>query len=221
MSFEIDRKYLEGKPQYILDILEILKREKVINSGRKGIKINSHYGKEKGNEFFQKCSQIIPYLEKFPDLTSFLICFNQDLNEIPKCIVCGENAAISSLDTPYFLRTCGKKECVEKAPFITNKERNGGVLYVQTEEAKRKNKEYFLRTYGVESPSQLEEIKEKKKQTVMKNFGVSYPAQDPEIHRKQKESYIRKHGGIGFASPSVLQKVLETNLKRYGVEKPS
>lgn len=107
---------------------------------------------------------------------------------------------------------------------------------------KRKSKQTatIVKKYGVSSVSAIPGVVEKRKQTTLKNWGVEFPAQSKTIRQQQLKSFMNrteeeKIAGIEKAKSTNLQKygvdhhmkteqqkqkVITTNLSRYGVARP-
>ena len=57
--------------------------------------------------------------------------------------------------------------------------------------------------------------------TCMERYGVPYASQSEELKKRITETTIARYGGIGYASPSIMEKVKNTCRSRYGVENPN
>lgn len=82
-----------------------------------------------------------------------------------------------------------------------------------------KQKELFLKHYGVENPSQIDFIKEKRLQTYLDKYGVLNPSQVLEFQEKRKTTYLERYGvDHPMKSEIIQQHSRETCLGKYGVE---
>lgn len=52
-------------------------------------------------------------------------------------------------------------------------------------------------------------------------YGVKNISQIKTVSKKAKKSNIDRHGGVGFSSKKINEKIKQTNLARYGVENPT
>ena len=86
--------------------------------------------------------------------------------KVEYCPICGEVCKFESSGSS-FIKTCGKKECIEAQTKAT-----------------------CLEIYGSEAPYQNEAVKEKGKQTTLERYGVENIFQDTEyIKKRTKEKY--------------------------------
>ena len=79
-----------------------------------------------------------------------------------------------------------------------------------------KAKQSYLEKYGVSNPYQIDSVKNKVKLTSLNRFGVDNVFKSTEAQEQFKQIQIEKYGGIGMSSPQVKQKIINTNLKKYG-----
>ena len=52
-------------------------------------------------------------------------------------------------------------------------------------------------------------------------YGVEFAQQNEQIKEKTAETFNARYGGVGWASPIILEKTIETNQKRYGCSWPT
>lgn len=140
----------------------------------------------------------------------------------------GDTCAVNSEHS----RKKARKTCLEKY---------GVEHYAQSDEFKEQFKKTMLERYGVENPLQSEEIKKRAQTTNIERYGGIAPTCDPEIMKKAIDTMIDRYGGVGMGgslsdrirktmteryggcgsgSDIIKEKVLQTNLERYGVENP-
>lgn len=117
----------------------------------------------------------------------------------------GNIAAVNS----EHARKLSKETCLEKY---------GVEHYSKTDEYHDKIKQTNLDRYGTEWANQNEDVKEKGRQTNREKYGYDYHMQRPEYKEQFKEIMDEKYGGIGLASPELKEKIVATNIERYGVE---
>lgn len=111
----------------------------------------------------------------------------------------------------------------------TKLERHGDENYVNPDKAKVTKKErYGDETYNnldLNKKTKLERYndqnynnRQKFIKTNVERYGVEYPMQNEEIFKKSEQSLITNHGGIGYSSPSIAEKINKTNIEKYGYE---
>ena len=81
-------------------------------------------------------------------------------------------------------------------------------------------KETCLQKYGCGSSFESEEVKDKIKQSMLKNYGVDNIFKIPEVQDQIHEK-LRNSGGIGFANPLTMQKIVNTYIEKYDTDNPS
>ena len=119
-----------------------------------------------------------------------------------------------------------------------------GMYYLQTEEFKRKSKEFY-RKKGYENSSQIPEVKEKYRKTSIEKYGVPHFMKNkdklkehqeivfkkykvpntlllPDNNEKRKKVMLEKYNVISpFSLEKFRLKAFETNIEKYGVKYPS
>ena len=105
------------------------------------------------------------------------------------------------------LREKVKKTCMEK--FGENNP-------FQSTEIKKKIENILLKKYGVKNPFQSTQIKDFIKKTNLSKYGKEYSSQSDIIKQKTRKTFMEKWGGIGGASPEILEKITNTTIHRYG-----
>lgn len=171
--------------------------------------------------------------------------FYRNLEESPKCPVCGKPCKFQSLRRGW-TATCSTKctglnpETIEKkkqtsikkfgydnaskSPEIQEKikktclERYGVENPFASEEVKRKIKQYNVEKYGGNSPMCSKEIQEKSKKTCLEKYGVEYSSQNEHVKEASKNTCLKRYGGIGWDSNELMEKFKKTCLEKYGVE---
>ena len=79
-------------------------------------------------------------------------------------------------------------------------------------EVLEKQKQTLIERYGTDKIASLDFVKEKRRQTCLERYGVSSVLKLPDVQNKAR---------IASKTPEVLQKIKETNLKKYGCEYPT
>lgn len=171
--------------------------------------------------------------------------FYRNLEEPPKCPVCGKSCKFQSLRRGW-TTTCSRKcighnpgtiekkkqTCIKKfgydhafkSPEIQEKvkktclERYGVENPFASEEVKRKIKLYNVEKYGGNSPMCSKEIQEKSKKTCLEKYGVEYSSQNERVKEASKKTCLERYGGIGWDSKELMEKYRKTCLEKYGVE---
>lgn len=85
-------------------------------------------------------------------------------------------------------------------------------------DVKEKIKQTCLEKYGVDNPAKSEIIKQKSKDTCIKKYGESIfnPGMVVENVEKGRKTQIEKYGSLYSQTNEYKDRVLKTNLKRYG-----
>lgn len=140
------------------------------------------------------------------------------------CDKCGKEAYITYQSYCNKIEEFGDYTCIEcKGDHYKRHmmEKYGVENVSQLPEIKEKKRQSSLEKYGTECTLQSEEVKQKIYQTNHERYGCKTPMQNEEIKKKAKKTLEEKHGSLEqfFEHRNELAK--ETNLKKYGVEKPS
>ena len=143
-----------------------------------------------------------------------IFLFLNNLQEIPKCPICGENVKFI-LNNRKYANTCDKKSCRYQNTF-------------------QKVKNTCIEKFGVENPQQNKEIQEKTKQTLLERYNSTssflvdkknktweekyngHPMYSKEIKNKVKITCEERYNGIGFSSKELNNKGKQTCLEIYG-----
>lgn len=136
------------------------------------------------------------------------------------------------------LENADVKEKIKK----TNIERYGSENVFGSEQIKDKIKKSLLDKYGVDHPLKIDEIKDKVEKTNMERYGVKcflqkseimkeaslekygteYPVQSDIVKDKIKKVNMERYGCENvFGCKEILEKSIQTNLKKYGVKRPA
>lgn len=161
------------------------------------------------------------------------LCFAvvNDLEEPPKCKMCGNFRTFMRYDRPYATLFCGNS-CRNNDKTITQKllsemfkknlELYGSKEHPNSAKArilnaekqkldnfetiKRKQRETCMRLYGVENKSMLPEVQEKFRATYRKRTGYDHPMQNPQHKKRMHDYFIEKYGIIAVGGPSLPKK---------------
>lgn len=149
--------------------------------------------------------------------TEKLYMYLHELNEIPKCPICGNQVKLAKFNTGYY--TFCSRECARKDP-------HRGEKFRQT----------CLKRYGVEAPMQSKAIREKSIRTCIQKYGVAHANKSQAVKDKisktnrishstkeyrenYKKTILAKYGVEHFSkTPEYLKRVTRTNLERYGAK---
>lgn len=142
-----------------------------------------------------------------------------NINEIPKCCICGDNAKY--VNTNKFRHTCGSLKCAntyaQQCRLKIFREKYNVSNPYQLEYVKEKCKQKHIENYGVENVSQSNIIKERKKKTCIKHYNVSCGF----LTENCKNAIIKKYGVDNVAKNiEIKEKMQQTCLERYGVKNP-
>ena len=162
-------------------------------------------------------------IEKFPNIgwKEKIYCFYHNIQEPPKCPICGNKLKITTFFNGYqhyCSKKCAYKDSERTKHIVeTQRLRYGGVGF-ESKELMNKTKKTIIDRYGVEYVLHSEKIKEKIKQTNLRKYGAENPMQNKEINKKEVETQRQRYGGVGFESKELMNKTKKTNIERYGVE---
>ncbi len=101
-----------------------------------------------------------------------------------------------------------------------------GVDHISKLESVKESKSNIMKSLDVSNrvkkywnelnPDQIEGINEKRKKTVSEKYGVDFISQLPNIKEQIKKTNLEKWGGFTYQSNTLMQKVISTNLDKYG-----
>ena len=201
---------------------------------------NEHY-----DELFHKSMKTIK--SRFPDVYDYvtkrfsdyrgnevfselLYRIQHKLEEIPKCIICGNPIQYKTSKGRYDKHFCSKacertkegKALVQKIIEKTKENRYGNPYY--------NNHEKYINTlldrYGVDSPLKVKEIeqkaREKRTATIQEKYGVDHTWKVPEILQKTKQTLIERYGVDNiFKSAEKREEIRNTWRQKYGYDNPN
>ena len=181
--------------------------------------------------FYECYLEVLEYVKEEIPFVQKLYNYFHDIREVP-LTPCGKKKVFRNFRHGYN-DFCGANcECMVKSGNIKRKktclDRYGVEYATQTDEIKNKISETKL-NYTEDRKNEirkkrLDTVKEKYGDSlgdlisrgVMEKYGVKNVTQVKEIAEKVKQSNIRNHGGVGFASETVREKINETCIERYG-----
>ena len=136
-----------------------------------------------------------------------------NINEIPKCPICGNSSKFYGSKYMIYAPSCGNKTCSSKLRQINSRqtklERYGDENYSNRE----KQKQTKLERYGDENYSN----REKQKQTCLERYGVTNGGCSQQALEKMKNTFKEKYGvEYSWKIPGVSDKSKQTKLERYG-----
>lgn len=143
--------------------------------------------------------------QKYPDINSYgekYYLYINNLQEQPKCPICGNPCKFVNVSYGYIL-TCHDKKCIKEARSTT---------------ISSLMKEAFIKKYGVDNPMKTKAVQDKAKETNQQRYGGNSPHCSKEVQEKQKKTCRELYGGVGFASKGLNRKAKQTTLERYGDE---
>ena len=124
--------------------------------------------------------------------TERLYWFYHDLNDYPKCPVCGKNTSFINIKTGY--REFCSQKCMNSSEVI-----------------KMRKKQTSFKNFGVESPMKSPEIKKKLKESIQKKYGVDNVFQLNDVKNKTKQTCLEKYGVFHhLQNPHIKQKLINT-----------
>ena len=159
-----------------------------------------------------------------------------NINEIPKCPICGNPSKFYGIKSMIYASSCGNKICSSKLRQINSRktklERYGDENYSNIEKQKQtklerygdenysnieKSKQTCLERYGVTSYTKTSECKNKIKQTCLERYGVTNGGCSQQSLEKMKNTFKEKYGvEYSWKIPGVSDKSKQTKLERYG-----
>ena len=137
-------------------------------------------------------------------------CRNKDLFEVNRQITIQKYGTSFNRE-----KTKQTKKELYGDEYYNNSKRIKETLLNKTQDEKNiileKRINTVLNKYKVINVSQLTEIKEKKKNTCLKHYGVNSYLKTDDCKEKSKQSFLKN-------KDKIIQKIQDTNLKRYGVK---
>lgn len=226
------------------DIIKFLKENKAfkdngnLSSGITTLLRNKH------QDIIQKMKEITTI--DTDNISQLIWHIMNDVKEIPKCPICGNECEFKSYGIGY-KKTCSpkcndiykvkvsqesnlkkygvksslsRKEVREKCE-KTNLERHGYTNPFNSKEVQDQIKKTNLEKYGYEVSSKAPEVKERMRQTNQERRGVDAPLQSKESMDKLKSTNMERYGTeYTLSNPIVRKKGQETSLEKYGTEWP-
>lgn len=162
-------------------------------------------------------------------ISELIYRIEHNLEEQPKCVICGNRITFNSGKKRYYYHFCSKacehspggeelkKEIVKK----TNLERYGSEYYNNRE----KYKQTLVEKYGVDHPLKIKSIEEtvrlKRGETLLKKYGVTNSMLIPGVQEKMKTTVLERYGVENcMQNEEVKNKAKQTLIERYGVDSP-
>lgn len=147
------------------------------------------------------------------DYKAKVYCYYNNINEQPKCELCGKPTKFQSTGYGY-ARFCGTK-CSRNSE--TSQER-----YKQTN-IERYGEDYKTKMYEKSVLTKIERYGslnynnlEKRKQTCLKKFGVDNPMKSKDIREKAKNTMLDRYGyECNFLDPEYRKRVREKPIQHY------
>ena len=147
------------------------------------------------------------YVKEFTCEEEALYCLthNSDYTEFI-CPVCNDKLRFGFFNRMWsYRKTCGKPECAQKL--------------IHSEEASKKQKETFLKNYGVDNPAKSKEVLAKIRETNKTKYGKEYVVETEMFKKKSKETCLNKYNVENYTqTEECKERIKATNLERYGRE---
>ena len=160
------------------------------------------------------------YLNNFKYFDEFSYRVRYEINERPKCSICGELLEWNNSSKEYYI-TCGKESCRIQQIQNTNIEKYGGIAPTCSKEVIEKRNKNNIIKYGCD-PSQLASTKEKTKETFKRNWGEDHPLKTEKGKNLLKRTLNERYGvDHPIHIPGALEKREKTYIKNWGVNNPS
>lgn len=119
----------------------------------------------------------------------------------------------------YGVKTFGKiihNHDIRNKVKSTNLEKYGAEWSVESEHSKIKRRDTCVSKYGVDHFSKTQEFKDKNRKTLNTKYGVNHNMQISEVAEARNKSWEDKYGGHPFSNPEIREKIISTNILRYG-----
>lgn len=97
----------------------------------------------------------------------------------------------------------------------TSYDRYGTDNFAKTEEFVVKSKATCMKNFGVDNPMKSEDVKQTFQENMLAKTGHRWPQQVPEVLEKRLNTCKERHGGSGWASPTIYETFLDTMDERY------
>ena len=147
------------------------------------------------------------------DFLQRLYNIRYNINEYPKCKICGKGVSKFISYTKGYKETCSKK--------CTNILKYGCEHPMQSKQVQENLKQSIINKYGVDNAFKSEEIKNKIKSKNLEKYGCENPQQNLNIRQKTIKTNLKRYGTeSALSSDLIREKIKKTNLERYGVETP-
>jgi len=148
------------------------------------------------------------YLEnrynEFNTYRETLIRIKNNINEIPKCLICGQKCILHPYKH-YYLSTCGNKDCSNK---LSNFKRENTMLKKYGYKNSFENEDILNKSILL---SKTKESKEKAKLTCLKRYGEEH-------YTNRKKSSLTYRNKSNEEKEKIINKTKQTKLERYGDE---
>ena len=176
--------------------------------------INTHFKKilKAHKDIYDK---ILLYYDDSTSLTEAVYRIINNLDERPKCPVCGKKLKFYGFSTG-FAKSCSIRcaqyniETQQKIKETCLK-RYGETNAMKNKQIYNKAKNTIIKKYGVDNVSKSDIIKQKKVETCLNNYGVKYPMQSNIVQNKSMQSCLNIYGCKSISQVySIKQKKIET-----------
>lgn len=202
-------------------MIELLKHYKIINDKNK---INNNAKKivEKNpliaNKILEQTKNIIGDLQD--TLRERLFCIINNINEIPRCLNCGEQVKFNHSTNNYqkycCLKCANSHDIKKHKTRMTNFEKYGGAAPLCNENVKQKMIETNIRSFGQQYHQQTEYGKQQRKQTIKQKYQCNHIFESTLIQEKIHQTMIEKYGTKYFSQKHIsLQSLQQLNDRQW------
>lgn len=179
-------------------------------------------------------TKVIEYLKnryndkKDMNMSEIIYRIKNQIDEIPKCIICGTPLPFVKFSKGYRTTFCsnkckfseeGKKIWYAHSKETVIKKYNNGVYcenMFQTEYAKKKIKQTLLEKYGEDNPQKIKEFKEKSKNTCLERYGLTNGGWSLATQEKMRKTNLEKWGYEWAVQNPAIQEKIYKSLKQHG-----
>lgn len=152
-----------------------------------------------------------------------LYCLTNNIVEVPICLGKDCTNRVKWYNKNGFGQHCSNS-CCQNDPDVINQHKEtsfrkyGCSCTLQHPDVKKKCDQTNIERYGDVIPMRSSIVQERFRNTCKNNLGVESPFLSENVKEKANATNLKKHGGTGFASKEISDKVKKANLERLGVE---
>lgn len=168
------------------------------------------FDKRAFDKFKDSLDELMSIVHWAKDYKEAICCFRHNVQECPKCEICGENSPFTGTNTKLFYnRFCRRKECISEYSKLGS-----------NEESKRKKEATSLKNYGTKHPMMNKEVLSKRDKTWNEKYG-GHVWKIKEVRLKAEETNLIRYGSRNASSSEEIKEKRRIKwLDIYGVDNP-